>query len=265
MSDTQSDALLEAASPGPEPVVVKKPTKVLPSDRLSLEKQTLALRGFGIAYQTNSSKAVTNEDVGKIIGMSGATVVVTNPFFVDLGLLQRRKDEDGFVPSQDVLNYCQAHEWSKETAAEKLRPVFERGWFSQQLLPRLKIRSLTQAEALAVLAEACNAGKEYEPRLERLLEMMGHVGVVQKDGNSIRSNLPSPALDQDQVKTPAVQPANVQREPETDGLEEYVLPLDPKKKDRKVVVRAPATITKKELDRLKSWLDFQLIVEESQP
>jgi hypothetical protein len=41
----------------------------------------------------------------------------------------------------------------------------------------------------------------------------------------------------------------------------YTLVLDPKRK-RKVVIQAPHSITKKELDRISAWLAVQLIVED---
>src|SRR2546422_8425271 len=51
-----------------------------------------SLRAFAVAYEANGSKPVTNDEVGKIINMSGNTVVVTNGFFSDVRLLLRQKD-----------------------------------------------------------------------------------------------------------------------------------------------------------------------------
>lgn len=46
-----------------------------------------------------------------------------------------------------------------------------------------------------------------------------------------------------------------------EGHEQYTLVLDPRSR-RRVVVTAPHVITRKELDRITKWLEFQLIVEE---
>ena len=94
------------------------------------------------------------------------------------------------MPSAEALAYYKAYEWDKATAAEKLRPAFERGWFAEALVPRLKFRPYDVREALAVLAEASNAGKDHEHRLANLLELMLQVGVVSSDGGLIKAPAP---------------------------------------------------------------------------
>ncbi|MSU59743.1 MAG: hypothetical protein EXS35_16515 [Pedosphaera sp.] len=60
---------------------------------------------------------------------------------------------------------------------------------------------------------------------------------------------------------PVVQQPKVD-EDETDGeLQTQTLYLDGKRK-RKITIKAPLTVTKDELERIRAWLGFQLIVEE---
>ncbi|MCX6907987.1 MAG: hypothetical protein NTY01_08090, partial [Verrucomicrobia bacterium] len=141
-------------------------------------------------------------------------------------------------------------------------PVLEKCWFAEALVPRLKFRPYEEREALSVLAEACSASKEYEPRLEVLLDYMVFAGVVVRDGGQIKpagSKAPEAV-----AELPKPEPAAGKREAvEMDkGQEQYTLILDAASK-RKVVVQAPHVITQKELERVTNWLKFQLIVEDA--
>jgi hypothetical protein len=237
-----------------------QPSKTLPSDRLAPAKQLAALRAFAAAYESNGGKPVTNGAAGSIIGMSGTTVVVTNAFFSDIKLLVRQKEGVAFVPAAEALAYYKAYERDKVTAAGKLRSAFERGWFAEALVPRLKFRPYDVREALAVLAEASGVGKEdYEDRLANLLELMLQVGLVSSDGGLIKA-AEQPAVVESVRTEPPV--ADRREAPVVDeGHEQYTLVLDPKSK-RRVVVTAPHVITRKELDRITKWLEFQLLVED---
>jgi hypothetical protein len=238
------------------------PTKTLPSDRLAFEKQAATLRAFAVVYEANGNKPVSNEEAGKIINMSGNTVVVTNGFFTDMRLLLRPKETTAFVPSPETQAYYKAFEWDAKTAGEKLKPVFEKTWFSEALVPRLKFRPYDEGEALTVLAEACSAAKEYEPRLRVLLDFMVFAGVVARDGGQIR--LPEPkgaeaVAEPAKVETASARPGPG---PVDDGLVEFSFILDVKR-SRRVVVHAPSDMTKKELERVKKWMEIQLVVDEA--
>jgi hypothetical protein len=114
------------------------------------------------------------------------------------------------------------------------------------------------------VAEASNAGKDHEDRLANLLELMLQVGVVSSDGGLIKA--PAPRATEQPVVVEAVkaEPVVVERReaPVVDeGHEQYTLVLDPRSR-RRVVITAPHVITRKELERITKWLEFQLIVEE---
>ncbi len=238
------------------------PTKTLPSDRLAFEKQLAALRAFAVVYEANGNKPVSNEEAGKIINMSGNTVVVTNGFFSDVRLLLRPKDSAAMVPSSETLAYYKAFEWDQNTAGEKLKPVFEKCWFSEVLVPRLKFRPYEEREALTVLAEACSASKEYEPRLQVLLDFMVFSGVVVRDGSQIKSagaRLPEAPPE---VAKPEVAFGKREAAAVDEGHAEFSFVLDAKK-GRRVVLHAPHDISKKEFERIRKWMEIQLVVDEA--
>lgn len=247
----------------PETPRLKKspPKETLPSDRLGFDKQVAALRAFVVAHNA-TGKPVTNDEAGKIAEMAAATIVVTNPFFCDVGLLQRQKDTDGFMPSADAIAYVQAYEWDPEKAREKLRPAFENTWFAKTLVPLLKFRSYDTVEALAVLAEKCAASKEYQPRLVPLIDYLVFAGIITKEGNQLKAvaQWPNGAV-------PVVAPplaTNPTVTPPEQGLEQYTLVLNAKTR-RKFVVQCPPTITKGELERIRAWLGVQMIIDEENP
>ncbi len=257
---TPSEAANETAKPKRS-----TPHKILPTERLSPEKWQAALRAYAVVFESNGGKPVTNNDAGAIIGMAGNTIVMTNAFFCDLKLLARQKEEQSFIPSSEVLAYHKAYEWDPSTAGEKLRPAFERMWFSETLVPRLKFRAYEEKEALTALADACGAAKEYQPRLLVLLELMAFAGVVVRDGSIVKAASASKNGDK------PVEPASVTpvapvaaAPPVEEGHDSYTLVLDGKTK-RKVVIQAPHSITAKELERIRSWLGVQLIIEEEAP
>ena len=262
--DTQPSADSVSAQ---HPLTSKRlaPTKVLPSDRLAFEKQERALRAYAGAYATNGGKPVTNEAAGAIIGISANTIVVTNAFFADLGFLTRQKEAEGLLPSNEVIEYAQSYEWDKEAAKGKLKPILEHAWFGVALIPRLKFRPYEIAEALAVLAEAASANKDYEGRIKCLLEYMVYFGVVAREGNQIKAaSISAPISAQtnqpaQQLPVPA-QPPIASSPVLEDGMEQYTLILDAQTK-RKVIVQAPHSIKDTELERIRQWLGFQLIIE----
>jgi hypothetical protein len=237
------------------------PSRTLPSDRLAFQKQLAALRAYTVVYESNGNKPVTNNAAGDVINMAGSTLLVTNPFFCEMKLLKRQadaeSDEPAFVPTPEALAYHKAYEWDPGTAGEKLKGLFERTWFAEALVPRLKFREYEDREALTVLAEACGATKEYEERLKVLLDYMAFAGVIVREGGKIRTvsgRMPERAAE------PAPAAASPDgREPAAavpSDLEEFVFILDPKLK-RRVIVHAPHDLTNKELARVRKWMDVQ--------
>src|SRR5207249_1707754 len=101
----------------------------------------------------------TPKDVAGIVKMVPTTLYLVNPFFVDIGLLQRA--EGGFLPAPEVVNYQLAFQWSPESASQKLAPLIEKTWFAQKLMPKLRFRVTEEKEAVTDLAMAASAGTKY--------------------------------------------------------------------------------------------------------
>lgn len=244
-----------------------KPTQVLPSDRLTTDKQLEALRGFVVACDAEGGAAVTNEQVGKIIAMSGQTVVVINAFFTDVGLLVRA-DSGKFTPGQAARDYQQAYDWDQNTAGTKLAPAFRDTWFAKALLPRLKMRSLTKTEAMAVLAEACKATPEYQWRLGMILEFLNAAGLLALAGDEVKA-----ASGTSTVSTPS-DPGTLggggDEPPKPPPLStDEVIPqnapflyIDPEKKKKVILIAPDSAVTKKQFDRIKAWFDLQFFIED---
>jgi hypothetical protein len=156
---------------------------VLPTDRIAFPKQLSLLRAWAAASGP-ANKMVTNDDVARMVKMVPTTVQMANPFFADIGLLQ--KMDGGFVPSPEVVSFNRAFEWSPETSPQKLAPIIEHSWFGEALLPRLSFDALGTSEAIQVLAEAATVGPDKESQLTILLSYMEASGLIVGENGTIR-------------------------------------------------------------------------------
>jgi hypothetical protein len=265
--DTQSEAELKPSEPtlangdaqSPEQKRRQKAAllKVLPSDRLSFPKQIDALRAYAIAYD-HSGKPVSNVEAGKIVDMSENTLVVTNAFFTDAGFLTRV--EGGFVPAEETKQFAKTEAWNKEVAPEKLRPLIERQWFAQLIVPRLRMRPLSKDEVLHVLAEAAGASAKERERVECLVEYLCFVRVIKQEGDGYRLNQVVDSSSERTPQPPAPQPPTPEIiKDKDDDLEEHTITLNPVTKT-KMIIKCPATMTEAELTRVKNWLSYQIMV-----
>ena len=100
-------------------------------------------------------------------------------------------------------------------------------------------------------------------RLLSLDDYMAFAGVVSREGGKVRATS-SRAADRP-VEATAVAAAGEKCELQKvdSDLEEFTFILDPRRK-RKVVVRAPHDLTKKELARIRAWMEIQLISDEGE-
>lgn len=164
-------------------VASSKPTKFLPTDRITFSRQLDILRAWAAASGP-LGKPVTNNDVADIVKMQASTVSMANAFFSSVGLLSRT--ESGYIPSQEVLAFLRNYEWSPETAPQKLAPVIAKAWFATELLSKLSFGPLTEDECIQDLADASAAGPDYRSQLRVLLEYLAAVGLTQRDGNLVK-------------------------------------------------------------------------------
>ncbi len=165
-----------------------KPKKVLPTSRISVVKQLDILRGY-VHASGQQGKGVKLNELASIMKMHPNTVTLANPFFSDIALIQR--GEGGYVPSTEAIAYTGAYDWNPEIAAHKLRTTIEATWFAELLLPKLRMRTMGEDEAIEELASESAAGKEYRAQLRMLLEWMEVSGlVIRENGRVTRRNAP---------------------------------------------------------------------------
>lgn len=236
-----------------------QPTKVLPTDRLALDRQMAVVAAFAAVSESKEGKTVTNDEAGAVVQptkMAGTTIGMTNAFFCAVGLLTRQ-DNGSFSVAPEVMAFFKAqHGLSPESAPEKLRPLFEKQWFFQAVGPRLKLGAQDIQTVIKVLGEASGAGKDHLRRVELLIEFICFVGLARKDGNQLRMAIATSRSDEtESAKGGAAGEAEI-KEP---GMEKYTLTLSAEK-NRRIVIHTPATVSAAELKRIQQWLSFQLIV-----
>ena len=147
----------------------KKPSRALPTPRITFKRQLEILRVYAIASGP-TSKIVNNKTVAAIVKMDSGTTTMASPFFVETGFLQRM--EGGFIPAPDVVSFMRAHEWNAETASQKLAPIVASSWFGQALLPKLEFRALEEKEVIKNLADLAAATPEHAGQLRMLVDFM---------------------------------------------------------------------------------------------
>lgn len=176
----------------------ERPKRFLPTDRIGFLKQLDLLRAWAAASGPDN-RMVTNNDVAAIVGLSASTIALANPFFADVGFLQ--KMDGGFVPAQDVVSFARAYEWNPETATHKLAPIVTESWFGKALSGTLAFRAMDEREAIQALADAISAGPDFEDQLRTVLSFMQAAGVLQQEGQQVRQARPSTS------PTPAASPS----------------------------------------------------------
>jgi hypothetical protein len=162
----------------------RKPVKPLPSSRINDDKSLDMLRALACSSTEGGSRdpqPVNNVVLGEVMSMATTTVSTQNPSFADIGLIQ--KGVGGYLPSKEVIEFQHMYEWSPDTAAESLKPIFAASWFGKTLLPKMRVRPMTRDEAIVDLAQAASAGPDCRGPLESLLFYLIACGlVVERDG-----------------------------------------------------------------------------------
>ncbi len=167
-----------------KPAASARPTKILPTERITFTKQLDILRAWAAASGP-MSKAVTNNDVAEIVKMQPSTVSLANAFFNNINLLTRTA-EGSYVPSQDVMAFLRHYEWNPEAAAQKLAPTLAKTWFADALLSKLAFGPMQEDDCIQNLADTSAAGPDYRSQLRILLEYLAAVGLIQRDGNIVK-------------------------------------------------------------------------------
>ena len=245
----------------PRPPVRERSTlaKTLPTDRIYFDKQVETLRAYAAVYAANGGQPVTNEQAGEIVGLSASTISQTNGFFNDIGIVTR-SDSGGFVPSNEVIEYNNACQWDETEARAKLRPLFEKAWFYRCLVPRLQLAPQSQATCLALLASESKAQAEQNDRLLNLIKFLELAGIISASGGTVsllQNKAGAGSQKHDDQKSQQAMPVS-QKEADPD---QHILYLDGKR-ERKVKLTAPLTISHAEFTRICNWIKVALIVED---
>lgn len=204
-----------STTPIPEPIPISdgieaskkdksKPSKTLPTDRISVSKQLDILRAYAAAT-ANGSKAATVGEAAEIVKMAAATIQMAHPFLTSIGLITR-SGAGAYSVSAEVLSFLKAYEWDRETASHKLGPLLRGTWFGQAILPRITFGPIEEKAAIAVLADACGAQPEYEKELRMILEFMASGGLVVRENGQIRPRPTTTQSEPSSVASPQPQP-----------------------------------------------------------
>lgn len=181
------------------------PDEPLPTPRVAFDKQIKCLLIYGIKSE-RGSKMVSLDEVAKVVDLNPSTVSLCNPFFVKVGLLIKSGKE--FQPSAAVIDMARAHEFNPETASLKLAPIIQNSWFARSLEAKLRLGQTDVGQAIQILAEQANVGKDQENQLYMLLDYLREAGLIRRDGNSLSwiSNREPPMREASQ--SPTGEPAN---------------------------------------------------------
>jgi hypothetical protein len=163
---------------------VSKPTKILPTDRLTVARQLDILRAYAAASEQGIKPAPVGE-VAKVMKSALSTVSLANAFLASIGLIIR-SDAGSYTPSADVIAFVQAYRWNKEKASHKLAPLLSAAWFGKALLPRLQFNPIEEESAVTILAEASSASPEYKKELRMILDFLVAGGIVRREGKLIK-------------------------------------------------------------------------------
>lgn len=232
-SDTQATQATSGAEPvgaqlkDAAPVAGPQPLRPLPSTRTKFDTQLLILRAFAAASGPTKRPA-QNADVANASGVNISTVSSCNRFFADVGLIEQQGR--GYVPAQAVYDFQLAHSWNPDTAAHKLAGSIEQSWIWETIGGRLSIRSLTDDEVTAALADAVKAPPAFRASIEIIIEFLIAVGLVERDAGGLlkRSNgahLPTPKPSEKPAGESASKDAAERQAPKPQREPEHEAPL----------------------------------------
>ncbi|WP_242109100.1 hypothetical protein [Luteimonas aquatica] len=236
------------ASPRPR---MNKLVKVIPTDRVSFDKQMSVLRAYAAASGPEK-KAVSNDEVSAVIsGLAASSISLCNPYLSDCGFLiaEGRKQR----PVDAVFDYLHAYEWNPDTAATKLRGIMAETWAAKELLPKLGFRQLSKDEAIQFLADASKAQKGHRRNLETVLDYLGTTGVVNVDGNTVSKVSGAPLGNDPPPPPPAADDKHKggQRTPKSDDVEHFTIPIPGKEA---AVITVPKNLDADDWDMLSTMI-----------
>jgi hypothetical protein len=161
-------------------------------------KQVDILRAYSAA-SGDGAFGVANEAVARIVGLSASTVSLANPFFADVGLIERK--DGGNAPVKEVVDFARAFQWDASYAGTELGPLLRSTWFGSALMPRLEFGPLSEGDAIRELDKAAVAGTDYRSQLRTLLDYLELGHLIVRNGDMVEADRDAPV-----GKTPAETP-----------------------------------------------------------
>jgi hypothetical protein len=155
----------------------RRPIRPLPTDRVSPINQLNVLRAW-VTASLEGTRAVTVNEVAKIVQMAASTVAMTNPFFSSIGLIQRLA-VGTYMPSAEVIAFSR-------NGPDTLGKVFQSAWFYQVLLPGLTRAPMEEDQAASLLAEGSNASSEHKKAIGFLLDLMVLTDMIERTGGEVK-------------------------------------------------------------------------------
>lgn len=199
------------------PAEIKAPklklTRILPTERITLDKQLHLLRAYAAAY-AHSGEPVSGRQVATVAKMNRNTISMAHAFLADVGFLER--SGSGFVPSSVTVAFQHAHDWNAETAPTKLAPALQKMWFTQKLMPHVMLAPISEEAAIRELAADSSAGPEHKAQLRMILELLERSGVLKREGDSYAKGSTSSVREADTANVSVSQ--NPQIEPKETSM-----------------------------------------------
>lgn len=179
-----------SAEPAARPAATKAaaakvplPTKRLPTDRIKIDKQIDIVRAY-VACSGTERKPVRVKQAAEVVDLAEATASLANPFLVENGFIT--KGDDGFIPSDEVVQFKKAEEVGDDDAPARLAPLLRKSWFFETLRAKLSMgKGVEEKAAVTDLALASNAASDYLPQIRSLIDWLMFARVVQREGTML--------------------------------------------------------------------------------
>lgn len=163
----------------------RRPSKALPTDRITFSKQLDLLRAYGLVYE-HTGKAVQIKDAAEMVKMAPPTASLANAFFLESGFLQKVEGAL-FQPCPEVVAFAKAFEWNQVTAAQSLGAVMAGTWFGRALIPRARFAAVDEDGAIQLLAMESSASTDYRGQVRVLLDYLQAAGSIEREGGMVRA------------------------------------------------------------------------------
>jgi hypothetical protein len=189
----------QASDPSRSPAKARA-DKALPTDRLRFNNQEQVL--LEVAHLSgNSRRGCTAEEMSASIGLKGGTGGLNSRFFRSAGWFEG-VGRGLYTASQGLREYARHITIDPDdqfTASALMRDESRKSWFWNTLEPMLETgRPLAVRTALLALAKEAGAS-DHAAQLETIVEWLAWVGLIVREGDSIRLREASELVAQESI------------------------------------------------------------------